>query len=208
VQPGAPGRFITLEGPEGAGKTVHALRLARAIEARGRTVILTREPGGTRLGDQLRAMLLEVGSRISPAADALLFNAARAQLVQEIIAPALEAGDVVLCARFADSTLAYQGYGQGVPLDRLREIGAFATRDLVPDLTVLLDVDPDVGIRRKADADRTRFETRFDLAFHRRVRAGFLELASAEPERFVVVDAARDVDLVYADVLTAALEVL
>ena len=208
MQPGAPGRFITLEGPEGAGKTVHALRLARAIEASGRTVVLTREPGGTRLGDQLRTMLLAVGSRISPAADALLFNAARAQLVKEVIAPALEAGDVVLCARFADSTLAYQGYGQGVPLEHLREVGSFATGGLVPHRTILLDVEPTVGIGRKAEADRTRFETRFDLAFHRRVRAGFLELAAAEPERFVVVDAARDVDLVYAAVLAAALEVL
>jgi dTMP kinase len=202
------GRFVTLEGPEGAGKTVIARRLVAALEERGASVLLTREPGGTRLGERLRAVLLaNDGSPISARADALLFNAARAQLVGEVIGPALDAGQVVICARFADSTLAYQGYGAGVSLADLRALADIATGGLVPDLTVLLDVAPEVGLRRKAEADRTRFEATFDLAFHRRVRAGFLELAAAEPDRFVVVDSARQIDAVFADVLEAVLAI-
>jgi len=202
------GRFVTLEGPEGAGKTVIARRLVPALEERGASVLLTREPGGTRLGERLREVLLaNDGSPISPCADALLFNAARAQLVAEVIGPALDAGQVVICARFADSTLAYQGYGAGVGLEDLRALADVATGGLVPDLTVLLDVEPEVGLRRKAEADRTRFEATFDLAFHRRVRAGFLELATAEPERFVIIDSARQIEAVFEDVLAAVLAI-
>jgi len=200
------GRFVTLEGPEGAGKTVIARRLVPALAEHGASVLLTREPGGTHLGERLREVLLaNDGSPISPRADALLFNAARAQLVGEVIGPALDAGQVVICARFADSTLAYQGYGAGVSLDDLRALADIATGGLVPDLTVLLDVPPEVGLRRKAEADRTRFEATFDLHFHRRVRAGFLELAAAEPERFVVVDSTRPIDAVFEDALAAVL---
>jgi dTMP kinase len=201
------GHFITLEGPEGAGKTLQAQRLVKELEARALPTILTREPGGTKLGDSLRDLLLASGGgRISPRADALLFNAARAQLVSEVIGPALDAGEIVVCARFADSTLAYQGHGAGLPLDDLRQLADVATGGLAPDRTILLDVDPEVGLSRKADADRTRFEASFDLDFHRRVRSGFLELAAAEPDRFVVLDAARTADAVFADVLAAALE--
>jgi dTMP kinase len=200
------GRFITLEGPEGAGKTLQAERLATALRARGSTVLLTREPGGTRLGDELRTVLLARDTGvIEPRTDALLFNAARAQLVGEVIHPALEAGATVVCARFADSTLAYQGYGAGVPLDQLRMLARIATQGLVPDLTLLLDIDPTIGLGRKADADRTRFENDFDADFHARVRAGFLELAKSEPSRFRVIDASRSVEAVFADVLEAAL---
>ena len=202
------GRFVTLEGPEGSGKTVIAKRLAAALEARGTSVLLTREPGGTRLGERLREVLLaDAESQISPRADALLFNAARAQLVGEVIGPALDAGQVVICARFVDSTLAYQGYGAGVSLADLRALAEIATGGLQPDLTVLLDVAPEVGLRRKAEADRTRFEATFDLDFHRRVRAGFLELAAAEPDRFVVVDSSRQIDVVFADVLKLVLAI-
>jgi dTMP kinase len=216
VQPGPvhlastrPGRFITFEGPEGAGKTLQASRLAAALEAEGRRVVLTREPGGTRLGDALRRLLLiEDGAAIAPTTDALLFNAARAQLVGEVIEPALASGDVVVCARFADSTLAYQGYGAGLPLEELRALARVATGGRTPDLTILLDVDPEIGLGRKAAEDRTRFEAAFDLEFHRRVRAGFLELAATEPDRFVVVDAGRPADAVFADVLAAVLAVL
>jgi dTMP kinase len=198
------GRFITLEGPEGAGKTLQAERLADALRARGSTVLLTREPGGTRLGDALRTVLLaRDGGVIEPRTDALLFNAARAQLVGEVINPALMSGVTVVCARFADSTLAYQGYGAGVPLDELRVLAGIATQGLVPDLTVLLDIDPAIGLGRKADADRTRFERDFDADFHARVRAGFLELAKGEPARFRIIDASHDVDAVFADVLDA-----
>jgi len=201
------GRFITLEGPEGAGKTLQAERLAEALRARGSAVLLTREPGGTRLGDELRTVVLarERGAAIEPRTDALLFNAARAQLVGEVINPALATGMTVVCARFADSTLAYQGYGAGVPLDELRILAGIATQGLVPDLTLLLDLDPAVGLARKEDADRTRFEHEFDADFHARVRAGFLELAKAEPSRFRVIDASRGVEAVFADVLDAVI---
>ena len=199
------GRLITLEGPEGAGKTLQAERLAGALRARGSSVLLTREPGGTRLGDELRTVVLarDGGALIEPRTDALLFNAARAQLVGEVINPALATGMTVVCARFADSTLAYQGYGAGVPLDELRVLAGIATQGLVPDLTLLLDIDPAIGLARKADADRTRFEHDFDADFHARVRAGFLELAKGEPSRFRVIDASRGVDAVFADILEA-----
>jgi len=207
------GRFITLEGPEGGGKTVLARRLVEALERRGRVVVSTREPGGTRLGERLRTMLLEQGSdgqasALVPGADALLFNAARAQLVGEVIRPALERGDVVVCARFADSTLAYQGYGAGLPIEELRVIQAVATGGLAPDRTILLDVPPEIGLGRKSDASRNRFESAFDLAFHERVRAGFLELASEEPERFRVVDSSRALDVVAPEVIEAGLSIL
>jgi dTMP kinase len=206
------GTFITLEGPEGAGKTVVARRLAEELTDRGLVVRLTREPGGTLLGERLRAVLLERATAgdpaIDPRADALLFNAARAQLVAEVIAPTLDAGEVVLCARFADSTLAYQGYGAGVSVDELRAVARVATGGLEPDRTILLDVAPEIGLARKVDAARNRFESAFDLDFHRRVRDGFLDLARQEPDRWCVVDSTRPIDAVFADVLEAALSVL
>ena len=160
--PSVKGTFITLEGPEGAGKTVLAKRLVAELERRGRVVRSTREPGGTRLGERLRSILLEHGAEgeaaIVARADALLFNAARAQLVAEVIRPALERGEVVICARFADSTLAYQGYGAGLPLDELRAIAEVATGGLTPDLTILLDVPSGAGppaqVRRVAQSVR------------------------------------------------------
>jgi dTMP kinase len=210
TQTGRPaGRFITIEGPDGAGKTLQAKRLATELEARGHAALLTREPGGTRFGDEIRAVLMaNDGEPIDPIADAFLFNAARAQHVATVILPALDAGRVVVCARYADSTLAYQGYGGGVDLETLRRLIAIATRSLRPDRTILLDLAAEAGLRRKTPDSHTRFETAFDLAFHRRVRAGFLEMAAAEPDRWVVVDADRDPDAVFASVLAAALEVI
>lgn len=206
------GRFITLEGPEGAGKTLQARRLVEALAAQGHRSRLTREPGGTALGEQIRSIVLaraaDGAGGIDLRADALLFNAARAQLVAEVIRPALASGEVVVCARYADSTLAYQGYGAGLPLTELRAVADAATGGLVPDLTILLDVAPEVGLRRKAEESRNRFEAAFDLDFHRRVRAGFLELAGAEPARWRVIEAERDADAVFADVLEAALAML
>lgn len=203
------GRLLTLEGPEGAGKTVMAGRLADALRASGLDVVLTREPGGTRLGERLRDVLLAHNSvRIDPLVDAFLFNAARAQLVAEVVRPALEAGRVVICARFVDSTLAYQGFGAGVDIELLRRLAAIATGGLVPDRTILLDLPPEEGLRRKAPEDRTRFEAGFDLEFHRRVRAGFLDLARRESARFTVVDAREDVESVFAGVLAASRQVL
>ena len=207
-----PGRFITLEGPEGAGKTLMAERLAGALRARGLEVRLTREPGGTRLGEQVRSIVLaraqDGDEAIDARADALLFNAARAQLVAEVIRPALAAGEVVVCARFADSTLAYQGYGAGLPIAELRSVAGVATGGLSPDLTILLDVAPEVGLARKADDARNRFESGFDVEFHRRVRSGFLDLAREEPRRWRVIDGDRDAEAVFADVLAAVLAAL
>ena len=196
TRPGVPARgwFITIEGPEGAGKTTQAEALVRHLSDAGHDVHLTREPGGTWLGERLRDLLLartDAAAPTDPMTDALLFNAARRQLVTEIILPALEAGRTVVCARFADSTLAYQGFGAGLPLSDLRALEAAATDGLKPDLTILLDVPVEDGLARKAPGDVTRFEAEFDLAFHRRVRDGFLELAATEPERFAVIDAAR-----------------
>jgi dTMP kinase len=196
TRPGAPDRgwFITIEGPEGAGKTTQAAALARHLMDLGLDVHSTREPGGTWLGERLRDVLLartDSAAPTDPLTDALLFNAARRQLVMEVIRPALESGRTVVCARFADSTLAYQGYGAGIALERLRALELAATDGLVPDLTILLDLPVEAGLARKPPGDITRFEAEFDVDFHRRVRDGFRALAAAEPERFAVVDASR-----------------
>jgi dTMP kinase len=206
AEPARRGLFVTLEGPDGSGKTSQAARLGAALEAEGRDVVLLREPGGTALGERLRELLLHREDMpIDPLADALLFNAARAQLVAEVIRPALAAGRTVLCARFADSTLAYQGYGAGVDLDGLKALAAIATAGIRPDLTILLDVPAETGLNRKrrGSGALTRFESRADLAFHRRVRDGFLRLARAEPERWRVVDATRPRSVVAAAILDA-----
>lgn len=208
TRPGVPQRgwFITIEGPEGAGKTTQASVLATHLMTVGIDVRVTREPGGTWLGERLREVLLARTDSVAPTdplTDALLFNAARRQLVTEVVRPALAAGRTILCARFADSTLAYQGYGAGVSLERLRALEEAATDGLKPDLTILLDIPVEDGLARKAPGDVTRFEAEFDLAFHRRVRDGFLALAAAEPDRFAVVDARRPADQVALAVAAA-----
>lgn len=196
---GRRGAFITVDGPDGGGKTTQAALLAAHLQQRGMTVLVTREPGGTWLGERIRELLLErTGSTAptDPLADAMLFDAARRQLVQEVIRPALDSGETVICARFADSTLAYQGYGAGLDIDLLRRLNDLATDGLRPDLTIILDVPVEAGLARKAPGDVTRFEAEFDLGFHRRVREGFLAIATAEPARVAVVDATREVDTV------------
>ena len=204
VEPRRRGVFITLEGPDGSGKTAQADRLRAAVAAAGREAILVREPGGTAAGERIRAILMDRGAtagQLTQRTDALLFLAARSQLVETVIQPALERGAVVISDRYLDSTLAYQGYGGGLDVEALRIVGRFATGGLRPDLTLLFDVSVEVGLARKSDAETTRFEAHFDRAFHERVRAGYLALAVAQPDRWVVLDASAP----EADVLAAAL---
>ena len=201
---GRRGFFLTLEGPEGSGKSTQAHRLAGRLTAAGYHCTLTREPGGTILGEEVREIILHKLSPV-PVADAFLFNAARAQLVADVIEPALAEGNVVICDRFADSTLAYQGYGAGQSVETLRVLAGYATGDLVPDLTILIDLPVEEGLRRKRDGDEiNRFESTLDVAFHRRVRNGFLALAAAEPARFAVLDgllSPEQTEIAIADVL-------
>ncbi len=192
--------FITLEGPEGSGKSTQARMLTERLRAAGCDVLLTREPGGTALGDQIRALLLDHGhGDMHAATEALLFAADRAQHVHERMRPHLEEGGVVLCDRFADSTFAYQGYGLGQDLEILRTLTAIATGGLQPDLTLLLDLPVDVGLRRKRQAQHDEEWNRLDareLAFHQRVRDGYHALAAAEPRRWLVFDAQQPVAIV------------
>jgi dTMP kinase len=198
------GIFITLEGPDGSGKSSLMPRLAAVLQARGCDVVTTREPGSTPLGEQVRRLVLDTEPRIDRTgrADALLFAASRAQHVDEVILPALGRGAVVLCDRYADSSLAYQGSGSGVPMDELRAVQHFATGGLAPDLTILLDLPVEAGLSRKAD-EVTRFEAYQDLAYHERVRAAFLGFAAAEPARYVIVDATGDETAVLAGAVAA-----
>ncbi len=192
--------FITLEGPEGSGKTSQLPGLAEFLRQQGFDLITTREPGGTSIGDQIRKILFDLENKgMNPRSEILLFQASRAQLVDEVIRPALEAGRVVLCDRYADSTLAYQGYGHGVNMETLREIVTFATGGLNPSLTVFLDVNVEEGLkRRNKGGDWNRLDD-YDKDFHRRVYEGYQQLIAAEPERWVVVNAARAPDAVAAD---------
>ena len=203
----ARGRFITFEGGEGCGKSTQVVRLAAALESRGLKVLLTREPGGTRLSELIRTLLKdEAEDPPVDRAELLLFLAARAQLVHNVIAPALEAGTWVISDRFSDSTVAYQGYGRGLPVDFVRQANDFACEGLRPDLTFLLDLDPATAERRmrgreaatNTSADRIE---RAGSGFHARLRRGFLELAAADAPRFSVVDASKSPDEVAGVVL-------
>lgn len=184
-----PGLFISFEGGEGAGKTTQIARLAAALRAEGHDVVVTLEPGGTELGRAVRRILLTPGSHVTPRAEVLLYAADRAHHVETVIEPALEAGKVVICDRYADSTFAYQGAGRELDVATVRDIMSFATAGRWPELTLLLDVDPRVGLSRArghGPGDRIEAE---GLAFHDAVRRGFLELAQNDPRRFCVIDA-------------------
>lgn len=194
--------FITFEGPEGSGKTTQLLRLEERLESMGHEVVATREPGGTSAGERIRSVLLDLeGGPLQPRTEALLFCAARSELVSSVIRPALEAGRVVLCDRYADATLAYQGYGRGMPMDRLRSMNALATGGLQPDLTLLFDLPVEVGLgrRQRAGEGWNRFDAA-SIAFHERVRAGYRALAAEAPERWRILDADRDADAVQSSV--------
>lgn len=195
------GLFVAFEGGEGVGKSTQVAAAAAWLRGLGHEVVETREPGGTPLGDELRRLLLDPDSHITPRAEALLYAADRAQHVESVIRPALDAGRVVLTDRYVDSTLAYQGAGRGLADTRL--VTGWATGGLVPDLTVLLDLDPSVGLRRAgARATPDRLETA-SFAFHEAVRAGFRALAAEVPERYAVIDAAADPGEVAAAVRAA-----
>jgi len=183
--------FITFEGGEGSGKTVQAGALYRRLSQLAIPAVLTHEPGGTSLGKKLaRWLKWSQDTGISPLTELLMFNASRAQLVEEVIQPNLRGGKVVICDRYADSTTAYQSYGRGLDLEMVKAINNTATRGLKPDLTVLLDMPAGEGLARGEAKKRDRFEQE-DLAFHRRVREGYLKIAAGDPERWLVVDASQ-----------------
>jgi dTMP kinase len=187
--------FITLEGPEGSGKTSHMGPLTTWLESQGWPVLCTREPGGTPISEQIRTVIHDLKNQeMHPHTETLLYQAARAQIVEQVIRPKLAQGVIVLCDRYADSTLAYQGYGHQQNLDEVRALIRYATGGLQPDLTLLLDVDVEIGLKRSSQrrsngGEWNRLDA-FDLPFHQRVRQGYLELVKAGPERWVVVDAA------------------
>jgi dTMP kinase len=205
------GVFITLEGPDGAGKGTQGRLLVEHLRRTGREVLYTREPGGSAVGERIRQVLLDEAHReMAPETEMLLFAASRAQFVREVVRPALARGVTVISERYVDASLAYQGYGRELDLATVRLVNAVATGDLAPDLTLLLDIDPDLGLARARAAagkggatgrgDRLEQETR---AFYQRVRAGFLQLARESPQRFVVIDAAGDVSAVQAAIVRA-----
>lgn len=195
------GLFITLEGPDGGGKTTQAQQLASWFRLYGREVLITREPGGTETAESIRELVLDPALQLSPETESLLQLAARADHVSQVIRPALDAGKVVLCDRFSDSTLVYQGILRDMDLDQLRKLNDFATRSLRPDVTLLLDGDPRELLKRRNDRGIVdKFELQ-GLAFQDRVRAGYLQLAQAEPERILVVDALEEPEVVTEEII-------
>lgn len=202
--------FITFEGIEGCGKSTQVQRLASRLTARGLDVVLTREPGGCPIADQIRSILLDAANgALTPTAELLLYAAARAQHVAEVVRPALKEGKVVICDRFTDATIAYQGYGRGLDLAAIEHLNAEAAAGTVPDLTVLLDCPVETGLKRamarinnSTGAREDRFELE-SIQFHRRVRDGYLTLAARQPKRFVIIDGDRDIDETAAAILAA-----
>lgn len=205
------GLFLTLEGPDGAGKTTQGTRLVEYLRRAGLSVVSTREPGGTAIGERIRQLLLDETHReMAPVTEMLLFAASRAQFVREVVEPALAKGVTVLSERYVDASLAYQGYGRGIDVALVRQVNEVATGGLLPDLTLLLDIDPAVGLQRartaggkEGVAGRGDWLEQETLAFYERVRAGFLQLARESPQRIVVIDAQGDVERVHRRVIEA-----
>ena len=202
------GSFITFEGIEGSGKSTQIRLLFEHLKARDIEARMTREPGGTIIGEKVRGILLDPATKgLIPRAELFLYAAARLQHIEEVIQPGMDEGKVVLCDRFMDATVAYQGYGQGMDVQTIRELNVLATGGVLPDLTLVLDLDPVAGMRRIRGRALDAFE-KMDSAFHRRVREGYLEIARADKNRVVVLDADRDPDALHADVVRAVDELL
>lgn len=203
------GLFITFEGGDGSGKSTQLTLLVSWPAGQGRTVVTTREPGGTELGDELREIVLHRRGHITPKTEALMYAADRAHHIATKVRPALERGDVVVQDRYLDSSVAYQGVARGLGAREVRDISLWATDGLLPSLTILLDLDEQVG-RDRLDSSRTRYDRleAEERAFHARVRAAYLELAGAEPERFLVVDATAPVDEIAAIIRARVLVLL
>ncbi|NLX10849.1 MAG: dTMP kinase [Chloroflexi bacterium] len=202
--------FITFEGPDGSGKSTQAVLLADYLRAQGRPVYLTHEPGGTEIGDQVRQVLHDLKNQgMHAATEVLLYAASRAQLVAQEIRPRLAAGEIVICDRYADSTLAYQGYGRGLDLKALHHLLDFATGGLTPDLTLYLDISAEAGLQRRQHAAEDGAEwNRMDaqsLEFHRRVREGYVALIAGDPVRWVTVEAANERDAIHKQICAAVL---
>lgn len=205
--PGYPGKFIVLEGVDGAGKSTQAYLLSKWLSEQKRRVLPVREPGGTELGERVREILLDPGEdRITSQCELLLYMASRAQLVGEVIIPSLENGYIVVSERFFYSSIAYQGYAGGLPMDEINAIGRFAARSLEPDLTVILDIDPDIAVRRDKgpvalpDGEQYDRIEKKGVEFQKKVRQGFLEIAGQFPGAIKVVDASRSPKAVHEDV--------
>jgi dTMP kinase len=199
--------FITLEGPEGSGKTSHIPHLVEYLREQGYKVFPTREPGGTSISEQIRDILHNLkNAEMNPRTETLLYQAARAQIVEQVIRPRLAAGEIVISDRYFDSTLAYQGYGHQQDLAQVRALVGYATGGLVPGLTVLLDVDVEVGLGRKKKENEWNRLDAYTVEFHRRVRAGYLEMVKQEPGRWAVVDAGREWDNVQEELRKTILE--
>ncbi len=200
--------FITLEGPDGSGKTSQVQPLAENLRGRGYTVFTTREPGGTAIGDQVRSILMSMkNTGMDSHTETLLFCSARAQLVAEVIRPHLAVGEIVISDRYADSTLAYQGYGHGNDLDMLRQILRFATGGLQPDLTVLFDIEAETGLKRRISGggEWNRMDA-YTVELHNRVRQGYLQMAAEDPQRWKTIDASQPRDVVESSLKTVVLD--
>lgn len=202
------GRFITVEGIDGCGKSTQARLLVEDLERAGYDVLALREPGGVAISEKIRALLLDpTNAEMSATCELLLYEAARAQLVHEVVAPALVKGRIVVCDRFYDSTTAYQGYAGGVPLEAVGRANALAVGACAPDLTLVFDIDPALAAERTVSRAQDRMEAK-GIAYQQRVAEGFRAIAAADPERVKRIDAARAIDAIHADVMVAVRAVL